>query len=66
MSEYNGAFESLSEYVQQKIVDDFDIVSMSNLKEKYIECLAQNGIVNDNYSAEKLKNHLIKKFGNAL
>ena len=66
LSGYDGAFESLSEYVQQKIVNDFDIVSMSSLREKYIKRLAQNGIVNENYSAEKLKNHLIKKFGNAL
>ena len=66
LSGYDGAFESLSEYVQQKIVDDFDIVSMPSLKEKYIERLAQNGIVNENYHAEKLKNHLIKKLGNAL
>ena len=66
MSGYDGAFESLSEYVQQKIVDDFDIVSMSSLKEKYIELLAQNGIANENYRAEKLKYCLIKKSGNAL
>ena len=66
MSGCNSVFESLSEYVQQKIVNDFDIVSMSSLKETYIELLAQNGIVNENYHAEKLKNHLINKFGNAL
>ena len=66
LSGCDGAFESLSEYVQQKIVNDFDIVSMSSLKEKYIELLAQNSIVNENYLAEKLKNRLIKKFGNAL
>ena len=65
-SEYDQAFDNLAKEVNEKITDGMEIISMSVLREKFIELLREEGIDLETYRAEKLKVHLTKHFGERL
>ena len=63
---YEATFQHVVNYVTERIIDGLDVMRMTNLRDMYIDLLAENGIESPNYRTEKLKRRLIKHFGNSL
>ena len=65
-SEYDKAFDNLAKEVNEKIIDGMEIISISVLREKFIELLREKRIDSETYRTEKLKARLTKRFGERL
>ena len=57
---YNRAFSNIREYVKNTVLRERKAVKMSELLERYIRKLSQEGVNAPSYRSSKLKNHLIK------
>ena len=63
---YNRAFDSIREYVNDTVLKEGKAVKMSELLERYVDKLSQEGVNTPCYRSSKLKNRLLKSFGNRL
>ena len=63
---YNRAFSNVREYVNNTVLKERKAVKMSELLERYIRKLSQEGVNAPSYRSSKLKNRLIKSFGSRL
>ena len=63
---YNRAFSNIREYVNDTVLKERKAVKMSELLERYIRKLSQEGVNAPSYRSSKLKNCLIKSFGSRL
>ena len=63
---YNRAFGSIREYVNDTVLKEGKAIKMSELLERYIRNLSQEGVNAPHYRSSKLKNRLVKSFGNSL
>ena len=63
---YNRAFSNIREYVNDTVLKEKKAVKMSELLERYICKLSQEGVNAPSYRSSKLKNRLIKSFGSRL
>ena len=64
-TEYERAFNVLSKYIEEKIILDQEIITMSTLRDRYEELLVEEGLADEvkSYRTEKLKTRIIKMFG---
>ena len=60
---YDAAFEKLAVYIEEHIVKGYDVIRISELREMYVNFLAENDIDGRNYKMIKLKSRFQKKFG---
>lgn len=63
---YDRAFNKVKEYVQDAVIKQAKAVSVSELLQQYVSQLTVEGINAQNYRSSKLKNRLIKCFGDRL
>ena len=63
---YNRAFGNIREYVNDTVLMEGKAVKMSELLERYVRKLSQEGVNAPSYRSSKLKNRLIKSFGSSL
>ena len=63
---YNRAFGNIREYVNDTVLKEGKAVKMSELLERYVRKLLQEGVNAPSYRSSKLKNRLIKFFGSSL
>ena len=63
---YNRAFDSIREYVNDTVLKEGKAVKMSELLKRYVDKLSQEGVNAPCYRSSKLKNCLLKSFGNRL
>lgn len=60
------ATESLVKFIQKRVIQDLDVLKMTDVKEQYVKYLESNGIDARTYRTEKVKKKLIKVFENKL
>ena len=63
---YSRAFSNIREYVNNTVLKERKAVKMSELLERYIRKLSQEGVNAPSYRSSKLTNRLIKSFGSRL
>ena len=63
---YDVAFESIERIVEERVMQNGDILWMSELTQMFNESLEENGETDASYQKQKLKNHLIKTFGSRI
>ena len=60
------AKQNLMEFVQKRVIEDLDVLKMTDLKDIYVKNLESYGFDSKSYRTEKVKKKLIKVFGNKL
>ena len=63
---YNRALGNIREYVNDTVLKEGKAVKMSELLERYVRKLSQEGVNDPSYRSSKLKNRSIKSFGSSL
>ena len=63
---YDVAFESIEKIVEESMMQNGDILRMSQLTQIFNESLEETGEADVNYRNQKLKNRLIKRFGSRI
>ena len=63
---YNRAFSSIREFVKDAVLKGEKAVKISELLERFVSKLSEEGVSAPSYRSSKLKNRLIKSFGNRL
>lgn len=61
-SQYDAAFQVLSSELEPKLFKDLEVLRMSDLWQRYVELLVQQGIQNPLYPSEKLKVRMQKAY----
>ena len=65
-SPYDFAAQQIIDYVQEMVIDGYEIIRMSELKDMFIKFLKDKEVTNDDYRSYKLKLRLQKHFGDKL
>ena len=63
---YDVAFESIERIVEERVMQNGDILWMSELTQMFNESLEESGETDVSYRNQKLKNHLTKTFGSRI
>ena len=60
--QYEAAFQELKIEIEQQLFQKFEVLHMSDLRERYVEKLFVQGIQNPLYRTEKLKARILKAY----
>ena len=60
------AAQQIIDYVQEMVIDGYEIIRMLELKDMFIKFLKEKEVTNDDYRSYKLKSRLQKHFGDKL
>ena len=63
---YDVAFESIERIVEERVMQNGDILRMSELTQMFNESVEESGETDVSYRNQKLKNRLIKSFGSCI
>ena len=66
LSPYDFAAQQMIDYVQEKVIDGYEIILMSELKEMFMKFLRDKEVTSSDYRSSKLKSRLQKHFGDKL
>ena len=66
LSPYDFAAQQVIDYVQEKVIDGYEIIRMSELKDMFMKFLRDKEVASSDYRSSKLKSRLQKHFGDKL
>ena len=66
LSPYDFAAQQVIDYVQEKAIDEYEIIRMSKLKDMFMKFLRDKEVTSSDYRSSKLKSRLQKHFGDKL
>ena len=61
-SPYTAAFKALFAQVEQALLEDEQVMALPAVRDRFVECLREEGVENPAYRTEKVKRHLREHF----